>query len=109
MASRVRVEISSDLSGDPEASPVEFGLNGHVYEIDLTADERAELERLLGPYVSAARSVSGRRAGKRPAAGARSGPAPEAVRAWAVQNGVEVPSRGRIPGKVLEQYEAAVR
>ncbi|PXY25154.1 hypothetical protein BAY59_24315 [Prauserella coralliicola] len=32
-----------------------------------------------------------------------------AVRAWAKENGVDVPARGKIPAAVLEQYEAAQR
>ncbi len=32
---------------------------------------------------------------------------PKAVREWAQSQGLEVPARGRIPGKVLEQFKAA--
>ncbi len=32
---------------------------------------------------------------------------PKAVREWAQSQGLEVPARGRVPGKVLEQFRAA--
>ncbi|MEW2300273.1 histone-like nucleoid-structuring protein Lsr2 [Streptomyces sp. NPDC006655] len=34
-------------------------------------------------------------------------PDPKAVRAWAAENGVDVPARGKIPDAVYEQYAAA--
>ncbi|MEU2340062.1 histone-like nucleoid-structuring protein Lsr2 [Streptomyces sp. NPDC013172] len=34
-------------------------------------------------------------------------PEPKAVRAWAAENGIDVPARGKIPDTVYEQYAAA--
>ncbi|MFJ9374430.1 histone-like nucleoid-structuring protein Lsr2 [Streptomyces sp. NPDC101455] len=34
-------------------------------------------------------------------------PAPKDVRAWAAEQGIEVPARGKIPDAVVEQYQAA--
>jgi hypothetical protein len=34
-------------------------------------------------------------------------PDAKAVRAWAAENGVEVPARGKLPAEVVEQYVAA--
>lgn len=34
-------------------------------------------------------------------------PDAKAVRAWAADNGIEVPPRGKLPDKVVEQYLAA--
>lgn len=34
-------------------------------------------------------------------------PDPKALRAWAAPNGIELSTRGRIPGTVLDQYRAA--
>jgi hypothetical protein len=31
------------------------------------------------------------------------------IRAWAIENGISVPARGRIPGEVERQYNAANR
>jgi hypothetical protein len=32
---------------------------------------------------------------------------PKAIRRWAQANGIAVPARGRIPGRVLDQYRQA--
>ena len=32
-----------------------------------------------------------------------------AIREWAAASGIEVPARGRLPQKVLDQYAAAVK
>lgn len=34
-------------------------------------------------------------------------PAPKDVRAWATEQGIEVPARGKLPDAVVEQYQAA--
>lgn len=49
--------------------------------------------------------ADGQEDGAAPAAD--STPAPKDVRAWAAQQGIEVPARGKIPAEVNEQYVAA--
>lgn len=34
-------------------------------------------------------------------------PAAKDVRAWAAENGIDVPARGKLPAEVVEQYQAA--
>lgn len=34
-------------------------------------------------------------------------PAPKDVRAWAAEQGIEVPARGKLPDTLVEQYQAA--
>lgn len=34
-------------------------------------------------------------------------PVPKDVRAWAAEQGIEVPARGKLPDAVVEQYQAA--
>lgn len=104
MAQRVNIETLSDLSEKPDASTVTFGLDGVTYEIDLTEQEQEKLRDVLAKYVGAARPLKG---GKAKARKAQSGPSPKDIRAWAADNGVEVPARGRIPEDVREQYVAA--
>jgi hypothetical protein len=101
------VMIASDLTGAPDAKPVEFAVNGKAYEIDLTDKEKADLEKALTKYIEKARTGS-RRAGKAPRPQRTSvGAAPATVRKWAQSNGMDVPARGRIPESVLEQFRAA--
>lgn len=36
-------------------------------------------------------------------------PAPKDVRAWAAENDIEVPGRGKLPQEVIDQYKAATQ
>ena len=65
-----------------------------------------KLRDALAPYISAARRAGGRRSGT-PAAPSR--PAADrahnqAVREWAVAQGMKISERGRIPSNVIEAY-----
>ncbi|MBK1783892.1 histone-like nucleoid-structuring protein Lsr2 [Prauserella cavernicola] len=114
MAQKITVELVDDLDGSTsdDISTVSFGLDGVTYDIDLTEANAEELRDQLGPFVTAARRVGGRRArGTRPASDV---PRPavdhernQSIRAWANDNGYELSSRGRIPVTVIEQYDAA--
>ena len=118
MATQTLVVVYSDLSGDPEATTVKFGLFGTEYEVDLTAGEAEALERLLQPYLSVGRRVGGRRnatrgavragaASPRPGgAQANTGASSKEIREWARANGHEIPDRGRIPMSVQEAFVA---
>jgi hypothetical protein len=119
VATQTLVVVYSDLSGDPEATTVKFGLFGTEYEVDLTAGEAEALERLLQPYLTVGRRVGGRRsAGRAPRSGAAANPRPggaqantgassKVIREWARANGHEIPDRGRIPMSVQEAFLAA--
>ena len=104
MVAKTFVKFYSDLSGEEigeSAETLSFSLSGTSYEIDLTADERAEFEQMLTKYIEAARPALGR------GTGTTAGLDPKVVRAWAVENGHDVPSRGRIPRAIVEAYNAA--
>ncbi|HEY0640116.1 MAG TPA: Lsr2 family protein [Pseudonocardiaceae bacterium] len=113
MAQQVIVQMIDDLDGTASdtVETVEFGLDGRAYEIDLNEGNSSQLRELLSGYAEKARRVGGRaRRGSRPAAGSRGGRSreeTEAIRQWAKSNGHEVADRGRIPGRVIEAYEAA--
>jgi hypothetical protein len=105
-------QFISDLSGDStEVSTVSFALNGTGYEIDLTSTEADALFALLHPYVE-----NGRRASvdlstprKRSSNGnGRGSSDAKQIREWARGAGIEVPSKGRIPVAVREQYTSAL-
>ncbi len=97
---------------------MEFGYQGKAYKLDLNDKNASELEEALAPYIAAAQQAGtgtargGRGKGRQAAApkqrsdGSRDYD-PKAVREWAQSQGLEVPARGRIPGKVMEQFRAA--
>ncbi|PWJ54844.1 Lsr2 protein [Quadrisphaera granulorum] len=109
MATKTITHITDDLDGVSDAETVKFGLWGATYEIDLSDENQKKLEAALEPFLAVARKSTAPAAARRTSA-ARSTSSDydaKAVRAWAASNGVTVPARGRIPGKVLEQYQAA--
>jgi hypothetical protein len=108
MAQKVQVLLTDDLDGKDADETVLFGLDGVSYEIDLSTKNAKGLRDALAKYVAVSRKVGTKSAG-RPGRGKtpRTGPEPKAVREWAAGQNIDVPSRGRIPAEVIEQYEAA--
>lgn len=115
MAQRVNVVLVDDLDGSDASDTVYFGLDGAQYEIDLSDDNAAKLREALAPYVGHARRATSRRGASRgargssrPSRGRESGAgSPAEIRAWARENGWDVPDRGRVSSEVREAYEAA--
>ena len=106
MAQKVSVALEDDLEGGPAAETVRFGLGGAEYEIDLSKKNARAFRKTLSQFVEHARKAGRaqtRRAGRTTANRQRSGD----IRAWAKANGVPLSERGRIPGDVVQQYEAA--
>ncbi|WP_105975216.1 histone-like nucleoid-structuring protein Lsr2 [Streptomyces geranii] len=104
MAQRVVVTLSDDIDGSEAAETIAFGLDGKSYEIDLNQTNAKKLRKALEPYVEAGRKRS--RSGKAYKQ-TEVAPDPSAVRAWALANKMDVPTRGRIPKKVYEAFTAA--
>lgn len=107
MAAQTQILILSDLDGKEGATNVQFGLDGKTYEIDLGNLDAANLRRSLAKYIEAGREV---KATAKPAKRSTSTGAPSqaaTVRAWAVANGIEVGTRGRVNPEVVAQFEAA--
>ena len=119
MAQRTVVQLVDDIDGTPitgdNGGTLTFGLDGTMYEIDLTKKNAQQFRDAVGPYVANARRVGGSRsrlAG--PTGRSTGGPAtkrdPEqtrAIKTWAKANGHKVAERGRIPASVIDAYEAA--
>jgi hypothetical protein len=103
MAKTVSVVTTDDLDGSDNARTMTFGVDGIIYEIDLSDDNRARLEQA---YIEHARRVSAR--SRRAPAPSPVGPRVDraAVRAWAKQQGPDVSERGRMSADVIAQYEA---
>lgn len=113
MATKTITQYTDDLDGSADGvETVKFGLWGATYEIDLTKDNQDKLESALEPFLAVARKA-GTSAGRRTAPSSRAAATggasydAKAVRVWAASNGITVPPRGRIPGSVIEQYQAA--
>lgn len=107
MAQRTAVTFVSDLSGrliDGDGATVQFGLDGALYEIDLSSEEQKALRDALVPYIGAGRKISAAR--RRDPANAQSDGSASSreIRAWALENGFDVPARGRIPAAAAEAY-----
>ena len=110
MAQRVNVVLVDDLDGSEAVETVKFGLDGADYEIDLSSDNATKLREALALYVG-----HGRRTGGRRRSGAQSGsalrdaggPTAAEIRAWARENGWDVPERGRVSTEVREAFLAS--
>src|SRR3954467_13142566 len=105
MVSRTTGEWVDDIAGKPAAETVTFGLDGREFEIDLTEKNAKALRKVLEPWAASGRRGRGRKV--RGTTVVATGVDTKAVRAWAASNGIEISTRGRISGEVLEQYRAA--
>lgn len=117
MAKVEKIRLVDDITGDEADETVDFGLDGRLFEIDLSSAHARRLRDGLARFVSVARpaDTGGTRQGRaRTAAPAAttSGTGSDAairehnraVRVWARENGFTVSERGRIPSEVVEAY-----
>ncbi|QNA75372.1 Lsr2 family protein [Streptomyces sp. So13.3] len=111
MAQRVVTLYTDDITGNEgeDIATHTFSVDGVTYEIDLGEDSYQQLLDALGPFVRAGRKIGGssRRGGSKRAQADGHGPDAAKVREWAQAQGIEINARGRIPGDVLEKYQAA--
>ena len=96
-----------DITGQPveegEHVAIEFTVNGTTYTLDTDKDGAAKFDKAMKPYTDAARVV---KAPSRPRK-SDSVKRTRKIREWAVAQGIDVADRGRVPAKVVEQYEKA--
>jgi hypothetical protein len=106
MAKQIIETLIDDIDGSPANSSVTFEVDGLSYTIDLNDKHENELRTKLGPFLEVARKVRPAR-GSRPT-GRTVGDKERntAIREWALSEGVELPSRGRIAGAVQDAYDA---
>jgi Lsr2 len=103
-------KLIDDIDGGEAQETVKFGLDGHSYEIDLSAKNANKLRAALAPYLEVGTRVSGRSSGPSRGGRARGGAGVErdqnkAIRAWAIRKGLPVAPRGRIKAEIVEQYQ----
>ncbi len=109
MAQKVEVTLIDDLDGGKADEAITFGLDGKVYEIDLSASNAEKLRATLSPYVTAALKVGSSRQAGRGASRkvAPTGPDTSAVREWAKAQGLPISDRGRIAADVVVKFQEA--
>ncbi len=117
MAERVTIELVDDLDGSVADETVHFTWEGKALVVDLNKKNADKLRKAIEPFVAAARpggTVQAPAARRRLSSGSSSGKrqhdsgaATSVIRAWARENGVEVPDRGRLKPDVLQAWEAA--
>jgi Lsr2 len=108
MVQSVSVIVTDDLDGSAGAETVSFAFDGASYEIDLSARNRARLEKALAPFIEAGRKSPRRSRARGTGRPGGSGATDRtAVRAWARTAGLNVSERGRISADIIRQYEAA--
>jgi len=106
--------LVDDLDGSEAVATVRIGWNGDWRELDLSKRNLASLSKALDKYWDVSRPISpdGQSSRRRPTtnSSSRSRKAtrdPKLIRAWATDNGISLPSRGRIPGDVERRYNEA--
>ena len=116
---KVDTVFTDDLTGDvlteDEVQTVTFAVDGTTYEIDLSQKNASSLRNDFAAWVEHARTVprpkSTGRSTRRTPTGTQRPPADRKqstnIREWAQANGHTVSERGRIPGVVVDAYNAA--
>ncbi|MGQ0845584.1 MAG: histone-like nucleoid-structuring protein Lsr2 [Sporichthyaceae bacterium] len=110
MGQRTYILLEDDLDGSEAAETISFGVDGVVYEIDLSEKNATKLRKVLQGYADAGRRVGGRSKAGRAGGASSAGVDREqrsAMREWARTNGYEVGDRGRISAHVVEAYHAS--
>jgi hypothetical protein len=113
VAQVTKVELIDDLSGEKADETVTFGLDGVVFDIDLSANNAGILRDILGDYANAGRKVSK----LTPSSARRNTTASTrqnrdqtaAIREWARKAGHVVSDRGRISETVTAAFQEAHR
>lgn len=94
------LDRTSEVTGDPTT----VALNGRTVQLDLSEVHAKELADLLAPYFEAGTEVT--RTRKAAGSGTQDADRNAEIRAWALDNGHKVSDRGRLPGAVVEAFEA---
>lgn len=109
MAQKVEVTLIDDIDGGEAAETVSFGLDGKLYEIDLSKKNAEQLRKAVGRYVDAARKEKTIRPSGRGILrlAAATGPDTSEVRTWAKAQGYEISDRGRVAKDLIVKFQEA--
>jgi hypothetical protein len=101
MARSTSIALLDDLDGTPAVVTHVLALDDRAVVVDLSAENARRLRDAVEPFLAAGRTPARRRNPGKPRP-------PSAIRAWALDNGMHVSERGRIPAEVLRAYVDAL-
>jgi hypothetical protein len=108
MARETVTKLVDDLDGGAAHETVKFGLDGVLYEIDLSSKNAKKLRGELANYVEKGTRISQRALATQSRANGRGGRAGrdqnQAIREWAIAKGFEVAPRGRIKQAIVDEF-----
>lgn len=117
MVTKVRYDLVDDLDGSEAATTVTFGWGGIMFEVDLNEAHAAEMQEQFQRYLNVARRARsqtvklpskprGTRKGE--TLTTRLGHRTSDVRAWAKQQDLGIPDRGRVADWAVQAYHDAM-
>jgi hypothetical protein len=98
--------LEDDLDGSEASETVSFGLDGQDYEIDLNDENAARLRDAFADFLAHARAAGRSSSSRRRRGRTHHRFDPKAVRAWAIEQGIDVNARGRIASSIVDQFNA---
>ncbi|MDH6287994.1 histone-like nucleoid-structuring protein Lsr2 [Rhodococcus opacus] len=115
MARKVVVEMVDDIDGTAfgdDGESIRYAVEGVEYVIDLKDEHAKELRETFEYFIAHSTRVGGpkHRSDRQvvnPATARRSSGETQKIRAWAIEQGYEISSRGRIPTEVEHAFHDA--
>jgi hypothetical protein len=107
LARKIHVQLIDDISGENAQESLRFSLDGVDYEIDLAEENAAGLRAALAPFIARGRRVRGASGNRRTSTTTSSRQETQKIREWALANGYNPSSRGRISQDIKEAYDRA--
>lgn len=103
MASETHTVVVDDLDGSDGASTRRFSIEGVHYRVDLNDKNWEEFLNSISAVRAVASPDKGRRAASPEEAAERS-----VIRAWAIEQSIDIGARGRIPQEIIDKYHESV-
>jgi Lsr2 len=110
MAQKTITIRTDDIDGttSDDHTTVGFAIDGKAYEIDLSPDNASKLREFMSVYAKSGRRIktapAAAKANGSDAAPAQEGPTTAQVRTWALDQGIDLPPRGRIAKDIFAKY-----
>lgn len=96
--------ILCDLDAKEGAETHVYMVDGEYKALDLCEADAAKLTKALEPFDKAGREITAAEARKLVGNGGGIELDTKTIRTWAAENGVDCPSKGRIPQAIVEAY-----